>query len=105
MKAIEKVEYRRDRELIQVSTKEEVEGAIMQENLGRFQLAYVSPLLKGDLCDQLGMSWEGILSEELLENRVNLDNFLELKEVLSLFSKGRIERIDIMITTEQWNNY
>ena len=36
MKAIEKAEYRRDRELIQLSTKEEVEGTIMQENLGRF---------------------------------------------------------------------
>ena len=46
------------------------------------------------------MSGEGILLEELLENRANLDNYLEVKEVLSLFSKGRIERIYIMITTE-----
>ena len=49
MKVIEKVEYRRYRELIQVSTKDEVEGTIIQENLGRFQLAHVSLLLEGDL--------------------------------------------------------
>ena len=46
------------------------------------------------------MSREGVLSEELLANRVNLDNYLEVKEVLSLFSKGRVERLDITITTE-----
>ena len=46
------------------------------------------------------MSREGILSEELLANRANLDNYLEVKEVLSLFSAGRMERINSMITTE-----
>ena len=56
MKAIEKVEYRRNGELIQISTKEKVEGVIMQENSGRFQLACTSQLLEGDLYDQLGMS-------------------------------------------------
>ena len=47
------------------------------------------------------MSGEGILLEELLENRANLDNYPEVKEVLSLFSIGRIKRIDSMITIEQ----
>ena len=51
MKAIEKVEYRRHGELIQVSTKDEVESTIMQGNLSRFQLAYALPLLEGDLCN------------------------------------------------------
>ena len=97
MKAIEKVEYRREGELIQVSTKDEVEGTIMQKNSDRFQLAHVLPLLEGDLYNQLGMSGESVLSKELLENKANLDNYLEVKEVLSLFSKGRIERIDITI--------
>ena len=46
------------------------------------------------------MSRESILSEELLENKVNLNNYPEVKEVLSLFSKGKIERIDTIITTE-----
>ena len=46
------------------------------------------------------MSGEGILLEELLENRANLDNYLEVKEVLSLFSIGRIKRINSMINTE-----
>ena len=47
------------------------------------------------------MSREGLLSEDLLENRANIDNYLEVKEVLSLFSKGMIERIDTAITMEQ----
>ena len=47
------------------------------------------------------MSGEGLLSEELLENRANLDNYLEVKEVLSLFSKGRMERINTIVTIEQ----
>ena len=51
------------------------------------------------------MSGESILSEKLLANRVNLNNYPEVKEVLSLFSVGRMERIDSMITTEQQNNY
>ena len=51
------------------------------------------------------MSGEGLLSEELLENRANLNNYLEVKEILSLFSKDRIERIDTTITIEQQNNH
>ena len=51
------------------------------------------------------MSRAGSLSEELLENEVNLDNYLEVKEVLSLFSKGRIERVDTTITMDWMNNY
>ena len=40
------------------------------------------------------MSGEGSLLEKLLENRVNLDNYPKVKEVLSLFDKGRIKRVD-----------
>ena len=47
------------------------------------------------------MSREAILSEELLATRANLDNYPEVKEVLSLFGVDRIERINSMITIEQ----
>ena len=57
-------------------------------------------LFKEDLCNQLEMSREGVLLEELLANRANLNNYLEVKEVLSLFSAGKIERINSMITME-----
>ena len=68
LKVIDKVEFRDRGDLIIVSTKDAIESTIMKENSSRFKLACISQLLEGDLCDQLGMLGEGILSEEILNN-------------------------------------
>ena len=58
MKAKEEVEHMGRVDLIQASTKDEIESAIMKNNLGRFRLVHFPPLLEGDICSQLGMSGE-----------------------------------------------
>ena len=68
LKAINRVEYREDGELIQVSTKNEVENAKMKENLSRFRLAYSSLILEENMCKELGPSGEGNLSQDILNS-------------------------------------
>ena len=77
----------------------------MKENSSRFKLAYASQLLEGDLYSQLGMSGEGVLSEEILNGQVNLECHPEIKEVLSLFRKGYCKQIEIHIIIEKWINH
>ena len=78
MNTINRVEYREDGVLIQVNTKEEVENAVIQENSSRFRLAYSALILEDGLCTELGLSGEGDLSKDILQNQQNL---YELPEV------------------------
>ena len=66
MKLIDKVEYYEQGELIQISAKDKVECIIIKEKTGRFKLAYLLSLLEGDLCNELGISGESKLSEDML---------------------------------------
>ena len=59
MKSINNVECRDNGALMQASSKEEVEYAIMKENSNRFRLACTSPTLEGNLHYELGPSGEG----------------------------------------------
>ena len=72
LKAINRVEYRKDGELIQVSTKNEVENAIMRENSSRFRLAYSLLILEKNMCKELGPSGEGNLSQDILNSQEQL---------------------------------
>ena len=72
----------------------------MKENSGRFKLVYISQLLKRDLYNQLGISGEGALSKEILNDQANLESYPKVKEVLSLFRKGCCEQIDTSIIIE-----
>ena len=64
---INKIEYCKYKELIQVSIKYEVESMISKENIGRFKLVYSLSLLERDLYEILGISGEGKLSEDALK--------------------------------------
>ena len=59
MKAINRVENKEEGVLVQVTTKSEIENAIMKENSLRFRLACSSPLLENTLYEELGPSGEG----------------------------------------------
>jgi len=48
--------------------KDKVEWAIMREITVQFKLAYVSPLLEGELHKELGISGEGKLIKDLLQD-------------------------------------
>ena len=49
MNAINRVEYGEEGALIQISIKEEVENAVMQENSSRFRLVYSALILEDEL--------------------------------------------------------
>ena len=66
MKSIDKVEYYEQEQLIQVFMKDEVEQAIMRQNTGQFKLGHSLPLLEGELCEELSISGEDKLLEDLL---------------------------------------
>ena len=68
LKAINRVEYREDEELIQVSTKNEVENAIMKENSSRFRFVYSLLILEDFMCKELGLSGEGNLTQDILNS-------------------------------------
>ena len=83
------------------STKDEVESAIIKDNSDRFRLVNSSPLLRGDICSQLGISGEGVLADEMLSNQVKLEECPKVKEVLGLFKKNRRDKTCITIKTDQ----
>ena len=62
-----------------MSTKDEVESTIIKENSGRFRLECLYYLLEGDICSQLGMSGEVVLSNAILSNQENLEEHPEVK--------------------------
>ena len=66
MKAINRGEHRDNIVLIQVTSKVEVERAIMKENKTRFKLAYLFLMLNSDMCVDLGLLGEGFLTREIL---------------------------------------
>jgi len=68
--------------------KEEAESAIMKENIARFKLSYLSPLLEGYSWNELGILGEGNLVEDVLKNCTMLENHLENKEVIQIFKNG-----------------
>ena len=102
MKSINNVEYRDNGVLIQTSTKEELEHAIMKENSNRFRLAYTSPTLEGNLHHELGPSGEGPLSRDILTSQELLQNRPEVKEIFELFIQSSRNFISSKISTEQW---
>ena len=69
---------------------------------GRFRLACSSPLLEVNVCSQLHMSEEGVMSDEILSNQENSHECPEVKEVLSLLKTGRRDEIDVTVAAEQW---
>ena len=64
--SISKVECKEQGMLVQVTTKKEVETAIMKENLLQFELACSSLLLEDNLSNDLGLSGEEHLSKGIL---------------------------------------
>ena len=88
MKSISSVEHRDNGVLLQASTKEAVEFAIMKENSNRFRLAYSSPLLEGNLHFELGPSGEGPLSADILGSQEQLRNRPEVEEIFKLFRQS-----------------
>ena len=66
IKLINKIKYHEQGELIQIFIKDKIECAIIKKNIGRFELAYLLPLLEGDFCKELVISEEGKLSEDIL---------------------------------------
>ena len=88
MKSINNVEHRDNSALMQASSKEEVEHAIMKENSHQSRLAYTSPTLEGDLCHKLGPSGEGPLSRDILTSQELLQNRPEVKEIFELFRQS-----------------
>ena len=102
MKSISSVEHRDNGVLLQASTKEAVEFAIMQENSNRFRLAYSSPLLEGNLHFELGPSGEGPLSADILGSQEQLRNRPEVEEIFKLFRQSSHLSISSQISTEHW---
>lgn len=102
MKSIRSVEYRDNGVLIQASSKEEVEHAIMKENSSRFRLAYTSLLLEGNLHHELGPSGEGPLSRDILTSQELLQDRPEVKEIFEMFRQSSNKTIPSQISTEQW---
>ena len=62
--------------------KEEVEWAIIKENIGYFRLAYTLPLLEGDLSKDLSILGEDKLIEDLLQDQVVLQEYTKIKEAM-----------------------
>ena len=102
MRAIDRVEFREGSDLVQVSTQAAVEAAIMRENTGRFKLAYSSPFLRGDILEQLGMSGEGPLVQDILHHQGFLDLHPSVRDLLSLFNHSPHSPISSIITPDEW---
>ena len=79
---INKIEYCKYKELIQVSIKYEVESMISKENIGRFKLVYSLSLLERDLYEILGISGEGKLLEDIPQDHAMLEEYPEIKEIM-----------------------
>ena len=102
MKSISNVEHRDNGVLLQASSKEEVEYAIMKENCNRFRLAYTSPALEGNSYHELGPSGKGLLSRDILTSQEVLQNRPEVKEIFDLFCQSSRNLIPSEISNEQW---
>ena len=101
MKSINNVEHRDNGVLMQASSKEEVEHAIMKEKSNRFRLTCISPTLEGNRCHKLGLSGEGLLSRDILTSQELLQNRPEVKEIFKLFCQSSRNIISSKISTEQ----
>ena len=102
LNAINRVEYRENGELVQVTTKEEIENDIMIENSSRFRLAYSSPLLDDELCEEVDLSGEGGLSTDILNSQQHLYHRPEVQEIFKLFHQSKHKTILSIITTASW---
>ena len=77
----------------------------MQENTWRFKLAYSSPFLRGNLLEQLIISGEGPLVQDILHHQGFLDLHPEFRDILSLFDNSTYALISSAITTKEWVNH
>ena len=87
--------------MIQVSTKNKVENAIIKENLSRFRLAYSSLILEDNMCKELDLSEEGNLTQDILNSQEQLHNQLEVQEIFKLFHHSQHKTVLTHITTNQ----
>ena len=60
----------------------------MKENAGHFRLALILLLLEGELCEELSILGEGKLVEDLLQDWIVLQEYLEIKDAMQLFKTG-----------------
>ena len=72
MKSINKVEHKEEGVLVQVTTQDEVENAIMKENSTQFRLACSSLIFKDEMCKELDPSGEGRLAQDILGSQEQL---------------------------------
>ena len=79
MKFINKAECNEEGILVQVVTREDAENTMMKENSSRFRLAYSSPLLYDELCEDLGLLGEGNLSKDILWSQSQLQQHPEAR--------------------------
>ena len=72
----------------------------MKKNIDRFKLVCSSLLLEGQLYEDLDLSDKGELIEVVLCNRVDLEKYPEVREVLQLLSKSRYELLNTIVIVE-----
>lgn len=102
LQAIYRVECRENGVLLQTTTKEAVEHAIMKENSNRFRLACSSPTLYGNLHNDLSPLGEGPLVHYILTSQESLRSRPEVQGVFDLFHNSQHKSISSHIATEQW---
>ena len=74
MKATKKVEYYEYSYLVKVLSQLEAKDTITKENSYYFKLTYSSLLLNSELVIHLGFMGNSNLSNDILKDRVNLEN-------------------------------
>ena len=72
----------------------------MKENSSRFRLAYSALILDDNICEELGPSGEGKLSQEILNSQEQLHNYPEVQEIFKLFHHSQYKIISMYITTD-----
>ena len=100
MKAINIV-CRNNGVLIQVMSKVEVERAIMKENEIRFKLTSSFPMLNSDICVDLGLSGEGLLTKEILSSQRQLEDTSKVREIFQLLRNSKHNRMLLINSVEQ----
>ena len=77
--------------------KDKVEYMIIKKNIGWFKLAHLLLLLEGDFHEELRISGEGKLSEDVLKDYTTLQKYLEIKDIIQLLTTRRHQQIQTHI--------